>query len=76
MTLRTIDIVVRYSCGAYATNTVKTKRASSTMSARAAAEKLGLKLFGEGFHEVAEIDHDSASTSRWRIHGDNTGSKQ
>lgn len=38
------DVKIRYSCGAYVTNTVDGKRASSTMSAMQAAQALALKL--------------------------------
>lgn len=71
MALKIIDILVHDRNGAYVTNTVKGKRSSSTCSARAAAEKLGLKLLGAGFHEVTSIDMpDRHGTTAWRIHGD------
>lgn len=71
MALKTIDILVHDRAGAYVTNTVKGKRASSTHSARAAAEKLGLKLLGDGFHEVTSTDPAPRhGTTTWRIHGD------
>lgn len=63
------DITVVYSAGAYNTNQVRGKRASSTACARMAAESLGRKVFGAGFQRAEEVTTISPSASRWRLHG-------
>lgn len=44
-----LECFVRFNSGAYVTSTVNGERASSTMDAAAAAERLGEKLFGPSF---------------------------
>ena len=46
------DIYVRYSTNTYVTTAVQGQRASSAMSAEAAARRLGEKLFGERLLQV------------------------
>jgi len=41
-----VEVIVKYSAGAYTTQTVRGKRASSTCSAAQAAQRLGRKLWG------------------------------
>jgi hypothetical protein len=42
----TVEVLVKYSAGAYYTNTVAGKRASSTVSAGQAVQRLTRKLWG------------------------------
>ncbi|MCW5666505.1 MAG: hypothetical protein KIT35_21955 [Piscinibacter sp.] len=67
--LEQIDIVVKYSAGAYTTNQVRGQRSSSTTCARVAAESLGRKVFGRGFQRAERLHDISAGTERWRLHG-------
>lgn len=46
-TFEGVDIYVKYTSGAYVTNTVRGQRASSTSSAESAAAGLARKLFGD-----------------------------
>lgn len=67
-----IKVVVRYSCGAYATNTVRGQRASSTHSAEQAATALGRKLLGDGLKHVSQLPgapEDGHLISRFELHG-------
>lgn len=41
-----LEVLVKYRSGAYDTQTVRGKRASSTTSATSAAQRLGRKLWG------------------------------
>lgn len=52
---------VKYSSGAYVTNTVRGKRASSTMSAEQAAKVLAIKLFP---HCAARVDRQADDPTR------------
>lgn len=65
------DIKVRDTSSGYTTSTVRGKRASSTHSAKAAADSLGRKLYGEKAFQRAELlpggpDH---VVTVWRLHG-------
>lgn len=65
-----IEITVRFVAGAYVTNTVGGKRASSTMSAKAAAERLGEKHFGSAFQGAELRSHDQVTQiERWVLKG-------
>lgn len=53
------DIYVKYTSGAYVTNTIRGQRASSTNSAEIAAAGLARKLFGDrllGVELVGQAD--------------------
>lgn len=54
-----IEVTVKYVCGAYQTQTVRGKRASSTMSATQAAQRLGRKLWGYE-PELQELEYPAA----------------
>lgn len=62
------DITVVFSAGDYRTNQVCGNRASSTMSAQAAADRLGRKVYGEAFRHAEKLHDISVSASRWRLH--------
>ncbi|MBX3634716.1 MAG: hypothetical protein KF683_04915 [Rubrivivax sp.] len=49
-------IYVKFTCGAYVTNTVHGRRASSTTSALQAAQALAAKLYGAGLESVSEVE--------------------
>lgn len=67
----TLEITVRLSCGAHVTNTVRGMRASSTMSAEAAAARLGQKLFGPSFRGAKQQAHDrDPQVERWLLNAD------
>ena len=65
----TIEITVKYSAGAYATNTVRGQRSSSTSDARTAAESLGRKLFGDGFLRAIHLHNIGVGAERWALNG-------
>lgn len=65
----TIEITVKYSAGAYATNAVRGQRASSTTCARMAAESLGRKVFGIGLQRAEHLHDISVGCERWALHG-------
>lgn len=65
--MQSIDITVKYSAGAYATNTIGGKRASSTTSAQRAAESLGDKVFGTSFARAEHLHDISVGCERWRL---------
>lgn len=68
-----VDCTVRYSNGAHLTNTVRTMRASSTMSYEAAAQVLGPKIYGTGFSHVELIGPGADLASFvYRVHADPT----
>lgn len=67
MATTTQEIFVKQQCGAYVTNTVRGKRASSTSGPRAAAELLAKKLYGECVFGVAEIGQGNVYTTKWLI---------
>jgi hypothetical protein len=68
-----VDLVinVRFSCGAYVTNTVRGVRASSTSSAQRAADAFGEKYFGKGFAQAVEQAGAEASSYRFVVSGTN-----
>ncbi len=59
--LVSIEVLVKYRSGAYDTQTVQGKRASSTASATSAAQRLGRKLWGYE-PEVQEVSVASLPT--------------
>jgi hypothetical protein len=65
-TTSTTDIYVKDQCGAYTTGTVLGRRASSTCSPRAAAERLAGKLFGDRLIRVEQVDEGTVYVTRWR----------
>ncbi len=65
----TIEITVKYSAGAYATNAVRGQRSSSTSCARMAAESLGRKVFGKGFLRAHHLHNISVGCERWALNG-------
>lgn len=62
-----IEISVRYTAGAHVTCTRRGVRASSTGSARTAAEAFGAKYFGPAFKLVQPLD---AAGRTWMVVGD------
>lgn len=67
----TLEITVRLSCGAHVTNTVRGVRASSTMSAEAAASHLGEKLYGPAFQGTERRGYDlDKQIERWSLAAD------
>lgn len=62
-------IFVKYVSGAYVTNTVKGRRASSTSSAESAARKLAEKLFGPIHGPVEETSEGTQFVRRYRATG-------
>lgn len=68
-----VDCTVRYSNGTHLTNTVRTMRASSTMSYEAAAQVLGPKIYGTGFSHVELVGPGADPASFvYRVHADPT----
>lgn len=72
MPLQPLETVVRLELGAYATATVRGKKASCTHSEDEAVRRLGAKLFGVYLDYVERVpsqDGDRANRieSRWRI---------
>lgn len=68
----TLECTVKYSAGAYQTNTVHGLRASCSHSEDEAVRHLGVKLFGELLDHVERTDlkpGDQPGTSRWLIVG-------
>lgn len=65
----TIEIIVKYSAGAYTTNAVRGQRSSSTSDARTAAESMGRKLFGNGFLRAIHLHDISVGCERWALNG-------
>lgn len=65
------DITVRANGGAYTTNTVRGQRASCTHSAEEAANRLGRKLYGDGFRHAQLVPQQGSShvVSVYRLHG-------
>jgi len=67
-----VECTVKYSAGAYQTNTVRSQRASCSHAEDEAVRHLGVKLFGEQLDHVERIDlkpGDQPGMSRWRIVG-------
>lgn len=62
-------VTIKYRGGAYATNTVRGHRASSTSSAAIAASRLGRMLLGDDYAGVQEVIDPSLPTStyRWQL---------
>lgn len=64
--LTSIEVLVKYRSGAYETQTVQGKRASSTSSPTEAVQRLGRKLWGYE-PEVQELSHPSLPTSVYLV---------
>lgn len=64
-----VTIFVKYVSGAYITNTLKGRRASSTSSAECAARKLADKLFGAVRGPVEETSEGTQFVRRYRATG-------
>ncbi len=64
--LACLEVLVKYSAGAYHTQTVNYRRASSTCSAGEAVARLGRKLHG---HEVETtlVAHKGPGIELWRM---------
>ncbi len=60
--MQSIDIVVRYQCGAYVTNAVTGKRSSSTSSPEAAANLQAIKLFADKVARVEQLSQSPGSS--------------
>lgn len=67
--MNTVDVYVRYSCGAYVTNTLNGVRTSSTSGAEQAARTQAEKLFGPALQNVQRVDAEG-QTSVWRVTAD------
>ncbi len=65
------EVTVRINGGAYTTNTVRGQRASSTCSAEEAANRLGRKLYGDGFKHAQLVPRPGSThiVSTYRLHG-------
>ena len=68
--MNVIDIYVRYSSGAYVTNTMNRERSSATMSSGAAAQRQAEKLFGPALQSVVLVDDNGSGASVWRATAD------
>lgn len=73
MATTTQEIFVKQQCGAYVTNTVRGKRASSTSGPRSAAELLASKLYGTNVQSVAEVGQGNVYTTKWLITANTEG---
>ena len=64
----TFDCVVKQSCGAYHTSTVRGARASSTSGSCTAVERLAAKVFGVPASRVAWVSgpHHTQVWRAWR----------
>lgn len=62
-------IFVKFTSGAYVTNTVHGRRASSTSSALQAAQSLAEKLYGAGLAGVAEVEEGCHYVRRFSARG-------
>ena len=72
MSLDSFETIVRFSCGTHTTQLHKGHRASSTAGPKAAAERLGAKVYGTRFAHVMELVADKAlypGMTRWRVFG-------
>lgn len=66
-----LNVEVRNTSGGY-TAAARGQRASSTMSAEVAAERLGRKVFGDGFKHVQKLAPKPGDThliARFCLHG-------
>lgn len=65
----TIECTVKYRVSAYVTSSVAGQRASSTMDARTAVQRLGEKLLGESLGEIYEVPDNTleVGASAWVI---------
>ena len=62
------EFVVRYASGAYNTRAPNGKTASSTMSAKAAAERLADKIFGKEVLRVEQVGSQLEDLrTTWRV---------
>jgi hypothetical protein len=66
---KAVDVFVTYRSGAYVTNTVLGRRASSTCGPEFAARKLADKLFGENGGLVRDTSEGTTFTRRYRCAG-------
>lgn len=64
------DIYVKDHGGEYVTSTVRGERASCTMSAECAAQRLAVKLFGPALVRVREIKEGNQFVTRWCAEAD------
>lgn len=65
------DVTVRLDGPAYVTNTVRGQRASCAHSAEEAANRLGRKLYGDGFKhaQLVPLKGAGATQTAYRLHG-------
>lgn len=68
----TTEITVKLSSGSHVTSTVNGNRASSTMSAQAAAERLGEKVYGPALKKVSKMRDTTAGVEIWKLVPDDT----
>lgn len=71
-----ITVKVTYRAGAYNTNAVGGQRASSTMDAATAVERLGQKLLGTSYYGATLVEDTGPGTSVWEIQSQPAGTAQ
>lgn len=64
-----VQCAVKFTAGAYATNTVRSCRGSSTQSAEIAVERLGRRLFGDRYVRAEQIGTGGTCESTWLVLG-------
>ena len=66
-----LDVKVAIELGTYITNRTHGAQASCTSGAKQAAERLGLKLYGESFVVAVAAPHNLQNgESHWRLHAE------
>lgn len=61
------ECTVKFTAGAYSTNTVRGCRGSSTADETTAVERLGRRLLGERYERAELIERSEGCVSRWRV---------